>query len=303
MPFGYVAGLQADPVEKKPFFHVLPGEKALSFGMLGCNFRCDFCQNFVTSQALKEPAPEDLSRYVRDLSAPGVVRLAHETGCPVVVSTYNEPALSAEWAAQIFDGAKAEGLLTGFVSNGYLTEECLDFLAPRLDLLKVDLKAFREETYRKVCGASLAPVLSTIEGALRRGIWVEVVTLVVPGLNDSAGELRDLARHLASLSRDLPWHVTAFHPDYQREDTPATNAAALRLAWETGRGEGLHYVYCGNLPGGVESAEDTRCPSCGKTVVERTGYHVTRRNLLENGACAACGTVLPGRWGTPGAVG
>jgi len=292
VPDGYVSGLQVDPIEKKPFFHVLPGSDALSFGMMGCDLHCSYCQNWITSQALRDEAA---GSEIAEASPESLVRIAVQRGAPVVTSTYNEPLITADWAARVFDRAKEAGLLTAFVSNGNGTPEVLDFLAPRLDLMKVDLKAFRQERYREL-GGVLKHVLATIEGILARGIWLEVVTLVVPGFNDSDEELGDIARFLEALSPDIPWHVTAFHPEYRMKEPPRTTAATLIRARAIGREAGLRYVYAGNAPGQVGDRESTRCPACDTMLVERTGYFIGRRRVTPDGACPDCGEAIAGRW-------
>lgn len=298
-PMDYVAGLAADPIEKKPFYHVLPGSLALSFGMLGCNFKCDFCQNWVSSQALKDPASEGAGRTVRKTAARDLVQAALDSGCPVVTSTYNEPLITAEWAERVFGFAHTKGLLTSFVSNGHATPEVLKALRPSLDLLKIDLKCFNESTYRKIMGGKLSAVLESIEQALALGYWVEVVTLVVPGMNDSGKELGDIARFLVNLSKDIPWHVTAFHPQYRMDDRPWTEPETLKRAVAAGREAGLRFVYSGNLPGEAGDTESTKCPSCGGLLVERKGYRVARMRVTEGGACPDCGASIPGVWKRP----
>ena len=230
-----------DPVEKKPFFHALPGAKALSFGMLGCDYHCGFCQNWLTSQALRDP---EAMAPAQEVTAAEIVAAAKESGARIVTSTYNEPLITSEWAAEVFRLAKAEGLLCSYVSNGNGTEEVLEYLRPFVSLYKVDLKGFRDRPYRDL-GGTLERVLWTIRALRERGIWVEVVTLVVPGHNDSTEELRDIARFLVSVSPDLPWHVTAFHPDYRMGDREPTSVRALLRAAEIGASEGLHFVYAG----------------------------------------------------------
>jgi len=291
VPWGYTAGgFAVDPIEKKPFYHVLPGAATLSFGMLGCNFHCPYCQNWNISQALREPdAGGDISRATPE----EVVRQAKLRRATVVVSTYNEPLITSEWAADVFDAARAAGLKTGMVSNGHATPETLDFLKPRLDLLKIDLKSFDEARYREL-GGKLKAVLDGIAGALERGLWVEVVTLVVPGFNDDDPQLQAIARFLASLSRDVPWHVTAFHPRFKMTDRPSTPPQTLLHAVEIGRAEGLRYVYPGNLRAAVP-LESTFCPECGELLVEREGFFVGKV-CLENGACPKCKTPIPGVW-------
>jgi pyruvate formate lyase activating enzyme len=293
VPRGYVAGLQCDPVEKKPFFHARPGALALSFGMMGCDYHCSYCQNWLTSQALRDPTAGTAPRSVRPDE---IVQLALDHDAEIVASTYNEPLITSEWAVEVFRIAKARGLTTAYISNGNATPEALDYLRPWVDLYKVDLKGFNDKQYRKL-GGLLDTVLATIRRLVAMGFWLEVVTLIVPGFNDCEAELSELAGFLASVSVDIPWHVTAFHPDYKMSDRDSTAADTLLRAVSIGRAAGLRYVYAGNLPGHVGRFEDTRCPSCETTVVERTGFRV-RRVRLEDGACPRCHTTIPGVWGS-----
>ncbi|HET7875036.1 MAG TPA: AmmeMemoRadiSam system radical SAM enzyme [Methylomirabilota bacterium] len=293
VPWGYVAALQLDPVEKKPFFHALPGSRALSFGMLGCDYHCAYCQNWLTSQALRDPAagvapermtPEDL------------VTLALRRGARILTSTYNEPLITTEWAVDVFRQAKPRGLVCSYVSNGNATPEVLDYLRPWVDLYKVDLKGFDDRRYRKL-GGVLGTVLETIRMLHAKRIWVEVVTLVVPGFNDSREELKDIADFLVSVSRDIPWHVTAFHPDYRMTDRKAAAARPLTRAAEVGIAQGLRYVYAGNLPGQVGPFENTWCPSCHALLVERVGYRILADRVTPSGgACPSCSSAIPGVW-------
>jgi pyruvate formate lyase activating enzyme len=292
VPFGYVAGLHADPIEKKPFYHVLPGAKALSFGMLGCDLHCGFCQNWLTSQALRDGAAQ---APVEEISAAEIVAAARHTGARVVTSTYNEPLITSEWAAAVFRLARDAGLLCSYVSNGNGTEEVLEYLRPWVSLFKVDLKGFRDRPYRDL-GGTLERVTWTIRALHEKGFWVEVVTLVVPGHNDSPEELRDIARFLVSVSPDVPWHVTAFHPDYRMGDRAATSARALLRAAETGAAEGLRFVYAGNLPGVVRSWESTHCPGCRAVLVERLGFRVLSNRIGPDGRCPGCRRPIPGVW-------
>lgn len=293
VPSGYVAtALAVDPVEKKPFFHVLPGSAALSFGMLGCDYHCGYCQNWITSQTLRDP--EALARPAR-ITPEAIVQAALDHRAPILTSTYNEPLITSEWAVRVFRLAKAHGLTTGFVSNGNATPEVLAYLRPWLDCYKVDLKGFDDAHYRKL-GGRLQTVLETIGRLAAMGFWVEVVTLVVPGWNDSDAELTAAARFLASVSRDIPWHVTAFHPDYRMADRHRTPAASLLRAAEIGRAAGLHFVYAGNLPGQTGSLEDTRCPGCGASLVERVGFRVQANRITPGGACPTCAARIPGVW-------
>jgi pyruvate formate lyase activating enzyme len=297
VPFGYVAGLASDPVEKKPFFHVFPGSDALTFGMLGCDFHCGYCQNWVTSQALREPGT---GAPVVAAAPEQIARAAVRSAARLVVSSYNEPLITAEWAVAVFREARAAGLDCAFVSNGNLTPEALDFIAPWIVAYKVDLKSFDDRRYRSL-GGTLAHVLEGIRLLHARGVWVEVVTLVVPGFNDDEAELGQIAAFLASVSRDIPWHVTAFHPDFKFTEPPPTQARQLIRAAEIGTGAGLRFVYAGNATGRVGEWENTRCPGCGATLIERQGFTV-RANRLRDGACPKCGVVLPGIWGqTPAA--
>jgi pyruvate formate lyase activating enzyme len=213
--------MQCDPIEKKPFFHVHPGTLAFSFGMLGCDLHCGYCQNWATSQAIRDPhaiAPPQRA------TPEHLVQLAVEWGAEAIVSTYNEPLITAEWAVAIFKEARAANLLTGFVSNGNATPQVLEYIRPWVDLYKVDLKSFDDRHYRQL-GGRLQPILDSLMRIHKMGFWLEVVTLIVPGFNDSDGELRQLAEFLASISPDIPWHVTAFHQDYRMTDPENTSAA------------------------------------------------------------------------------
>jgi pyruvate formate lyase activating enzyme len=292
VPRNYVGALQVDPVEKKPFFHALPGSTALSFGMLGCDYHCGYCQNWLTSQALRDPAavspPEDIT-------AEALADLAVEHGARIVTSTYNEPLITSEWAVEVFRAARARGLVTSYVSNGNGTREVIDYLRPWVDLYKVDLKGFDDRHYRKL-GGVLATVLATIEMLVERRFWVEVVTLVIPGWNDSDDELRGMARFLAGVSRDIPWHVTAFHDDYKMRDQGRTPETTLVRAAAFGREAGLRFVYAGNLPGRVGTLENTYCPGCEALLVERYGFRIVQNRLTAAGACPDCGRAIPGVW-------
>ncbi len=294
VPWGYTAGMQCDPIEKKPFFHAYPGALAYSFGMLGCDLHCGYCQNWVTSQALRDPhavsppleaSPEEL------------VRDAVDQGAKVLVSTYNEPLITSEWAVAVFKEAKAAGLLTGFVSNGNGTPQVLDYVRPWLDLYKVDLKSFDDRHYHEL-GGRIAPILDSIRRIYAMGLWLEIVTLLIPNFNDSDDELRKLTAFVASVSPDIPWHITAFHTDYkmQGDGQRDTTVEDLLRAAEIGRNAGLRYIYAGNLPGMVEEWEDTRCPKCQDTLVRRYGYLIADYRLTPQGRCPNCAHQIPGRW-------
>jgi pyruvate formate lyase activating enzyme len=294
VPWGYVAGLQVDPIEKKPFFHAYPGARALSFGMLGCDLHCAYCQNSLTSQALRDPA---MGVPPQEVTAETVVAAARRAGARVLTSTYNEPLITSEWAVHLFRAAKPAGLVCAYVSNGNATPEVLDYLRPWVDLYKVDLKSFDDRSYRKL-GGVLRTILDSIRLIHAKGFWLEIVTLVVPGLNDGEAELRDAARFIASVSPDIPWHITAFHPDYRMRDREGTTARALIRAAETGVAAGLRYVYAGNLPGRVGPFENTYCPGCRALLIERHGYLIRGDRLTPaRGRCPSCGTPVAGIWG------
>jgi pyruvate formate lyase activating enzyme len=291
VPHGYVGALQLDPVEKKPFFHALPGSLAMSFGMLGCDFHCAYCQNWVTSQALRDP---DAIAPPQRLTPAQFVEVSLDQGAQIVTSTYNEPLITSEWAVEIFKTAKAAGLKTSYVSNGNGTPEVLEYIKPWVDLYKVDLKSFQDRNYRKL-GGLLKNVLDTIERLYRMAFWLEIVTLVIPGFNDSTEELRDIARFLVRISPDIPWHVTAFHQDYKMTDPDNTSVSTLLHAAEIGKAEGLNFVYAGNLPGRVRDWENTYCPGCGELLIERYGYRIQAMRI-KDGACPNCSRQIPGVW-------
>ena len=293
VPFGYTAGIQIDPIEKKPLFHVLPGTDILTFGMLGCNFHCPFCQNWITSQALRDPVAGTVPQPV---TAQAMIQLALKYGARAVASSYNEPLITAEWAVAVFKEAKKYGLKTAFVSNGYATPEVLEYLRPHLDAWNIDLKTFQDKNYRWL-GGTLKPVLETIQRVHEMGFWLEVTTLLVPGWNDSEEEIRQIARFLVSVSPDIPWHITAYHRDYRMTEGPeSTPPSALLRAAEIGREEGVKFIYLGNLPGLVKTYENTYCPRCGALLIERIGYRILRQEIGPDGRCPHCGEPIPGIW-------
>jgi pyruvate formate lyase activating enzyme len=292
VPWGYVGGVQCDPIEKKPFFHAYPGALAYSFGMLGCDLHCAYCQNWVTSQALRDP--NAISQPLA-ASPEALVQDALRQGAKVLVSTYNEPLITSEWAVAVFKEAKAAGLLTAFVSNGNGTRQVLEYLRPWIDLYKVDLKSFDDRHYHQL-GGRIGPILETIRSLHQMGIWLEIVTLLIPGFNDSEQELRGLTEFLASVSPDIPWHVTAFHKDYKMDAPENTTSEDLLRAAAIGREAGLRFIYAGNLPGGVGDYEDTRCPHCRELLIKRYGYFIHDYRLTATGCCLACGQAIPGRW-------
>jgi pyruvate formate lyase activating enzyme len=284
--------VQCDPIEKKPFFHAYPGALAYSFGMLGCDLHCSYCQNWVTSQALRDP---NAISPPMEADPEALVHDAVAQGAKVVVSTYNEPLITSEWAVAVFREARQAGLLTAYVSNGNGTPQVLEYLRPWIDLYKVDLKSFDDRHYRQL-GGRLQPILDTIRALHQMGIWLEIVTLLIPGFNDSDDELHKLTEFVASVSTEIPWHVTAFHQDYKMTSPDDTSAGDLFRAVRIGRQSGLRYVYAGNLPGRVNDLENTHCHQCGKVLIRRYGYLIEDYRLTAEGTCPSCHVAIPGRW-------
>jgi pyruvate formate lyase activating enzyme len=292
VPKNYVAALACDPTEKKPFFHALPGSDTLTFGMLGCDLHCSYCQNWLTSQALRDESAGIAPRVV---TAERLVSLAHAYGAQMVGSSYNEPLITAEWAVDVFKRAKPEGFKTAFISNGNATPQVLDYLRPWTDCYKIDLKSMSDRNYRQL-GGVVDNILETVRMVNERGFWEEIVTLVIPGFNDSEDELRRAADFIASVSPDIPWHVTAFHQDYNMTANANTTAEQLIRACEIGREAGLRYIYAGNLPGRVGRWENTYCPSCDALLIERYGYIIKQMKIAHDGKCPQCATKIPGVW-------
>ncbi len=277
-----------DPIEKKPLFHFYPGTTSYSVATVGCNFRCRFCQNSDISQM-----PRDQGRIVgRHVPPEDIVEDALATGCRSISYTYTEPTVFFEYTRDIAVLARRAGLANNYVTNGYMTAEMLESFYPYLDAANVDLKAFRDEFYRHQCGARLQPVLDTLRLMKQQGIWVEVTTLVIPGLNDDSGELRELAAFIAEeLGVETPWHVSRFHPMYKMLDRGSTPVQTLERAWAIGKEVGLRYVYIGNVLGARE--ENTYCWNCGKLVIGRFGFSVRERHVRD-GKCAHCGAAIDG---------
>lgn len=292
VPTNYVAALACDPTEKKPFFHVLPGSDTLTFGMLGCDLHCAYCQNWLTSQALRDDKAVSPPNVV---TADRLVAMAKAYGASMVGSSYNEPLITAEWAVEVFQKARPEGFRTAFISNGNATPQVLDYLRPWTDCYKIDLKSMSDKNYRQL-GGVVDNILDTVKMVHERGFWEEIVTLVIPGFNDAEDELRRAADFIASVSPDIPWHVTAFHQDYHMQDNANTTAEQLIRACEIGRAAGLRYIYAGNLPGRVGRWENTYCPTCDALLVERYGYLIQQMNVTTDGKCPSCATGIPGIW-------
>jgi pyruvate formate lyase activating enzyme len=285
--YGEVIAAHIDPIEKKPLYHFLPGTTSFSIATVGCNFRCPFCQNWQISQATKK---DKALQGDGKLSPEDIVREATKQRCRSVSYTYTEPTIFFEYAYDTAKLARSAGLANVFVTNGYMTAEALNLIRPYLDAANVDLKAFSDETYKKVCGARLEPVLESIRLMKELNIWVEVTTLVVPGMNDGEDELADIARFIAGVSPEIPWHVSRFHPDYKYTETKATPLENLRKAYSLGKKEGLKYVYIGNVWG---ESEDTFCPQCGKALLRRSGFFV-EENKVKDGKCSFCGKAIAG---------
>ncbi|MFN2515840.1 MAG: AmmeMemoRadiSam system radical SAM enzyme [Pyrinomonadaceae bacterium] len=292
VPVNYVAALACDPTEKKPFFHVLPGSDTLTFGMLGCDLHCGYCQNWLTSQALRD---DSAGTRPQQVTPERLVAMAKAYGASMVGSSYNEPLITAEWAVDVFKRARPEGFRTAFISNGNATAQVLDYLRPWTDCYKIDLKSMSDRNYRQL-GGVVDNIIDTVKMVHERGFWEEIVTLVIPGFNDSEEELARAADFIASVSPDIPWHVTAFHQDYHMTENANTTAAQLIRACEIGREAGLRYIYAGNLPGKVGDWENTYCPSCQRLLVERHGYVIRQMLITPKGECPSCATGIPGIW-------
>lgn len=285
--WGNLLAENIDPIEKKPLFHFQPSSRSFSIATAGCNFRCLHCQNSEISQM-----PRDRGEVQGEEASPEeIVAQAYETGCSSISYTYTEPTIFFEYAYAISKLAKEKGLKNVFVTNGYMTKECLDEMNGLLDAANVDVKAFTEGFYKKVCGATLAPVLQSVESMRSMGIWVELTTLVIPGMNDSDEELRSLAKWIHSVDKSMPWHLSAFHPAYKMTDIERTPASTLERARDIGLGEGLRYVYTGNIPG--NKGESTYCWNCGNILIERLGFMIKNNRIVDSG-CPSCGSKIDG---------
>ena len=276
-----------DPVEKKPFFHFLPGSSSLSIATVGCNFRCSYCQNFDISQVVR-----DNGRMVgEDISPEELVKYAVRYDCKSISYTYTEPTIFLEYAYDTACIAKEKGIRNNFVTNGYMTEEALEFFHPDLDAANVDLKAFTDKFYVEMCGGKLEPVLSSIAKMKSLGVWVEVTTLIIPTMNDSPVELRQIAEFIKSVGEDIPWHVSRFHPTYKVNGIDSTSVETLKKAREIGLSAGLRYVYTGNIPG--DDGENTYCYGCKRLLIRRHGFNVLE-NAIVDGKCPQCDAVIDG---------
>ncbi len=285
--YGRVIAQHVDPIEKKPLFHFFPGTRSYSIATVGCNFRCRFCQNADISQAprIHKQVPG------RVVPAEMIVADAESSQCASIAYTYTEPTVFMEFARDVAQLARRSGIRNIFVSNGFMSEEGFDGIKNWLDAANIDLKSFRDDFYKGQCGARLKPVVQTLERMKRHGIWLEVTTLIIPGLNDDPGELRELAAFIASLGPETPWHVSRFHPTYQMTDRPPTPVETLQRARQIGMDAGLHYVYTGNIPG--DDGENTYCHQCGALLIKRYGFTM-RMTGCRHGTCAHCATPVAG---------
>ena len=290
--YAKVGAVNIDPVEKKPLFHFLPSTKTFSIGTVGCNFSCLFCQNASLSQFPKE---HNYQIYGKVATPDIIVASAIEHQNSSISYTYNEPAVFFEYAYDTAKLAHKKGLKNVFVTSGYETKDALQKINPYLDAMNIDLKAFNNEFYKKICGARLKPVLETIELAYSLGVWIEITTLIIPTLNDSEDELRAIAKFIANISKEIPWHISAFHPDYKIKNLPPTSFATLKKAYDIGKEEGLYYVFSGNIDN--TDMASTYCPKCGFKVIDRSG-HLGQfvHNHLQNQSCPKCKTKIAGIW-------
>ena len=287
--YGEVVAEHIDPVEKKPLFHFLPGSLSLSVATVGCNFTCLHCQNHSLSQS-GTSSGQFRSHY---RSPEDIVQAAVAGGCKSISYTYSEPTIFLEYAYDCCIAAHARGVKNVFVSNGYYSPESAAMIAPVLDGINIDIKAYSEEFYKEVCGGRLQPVLDNVRYFHDQGVWVEVTTLIIPGLNDTDEELRAIATFIADLDPDIAWHVSAFSPQFKMADRPRTPASRIISAREIGLEAGLNHVYCGNVHGG--GGEDTLCPGCEKTLIRRSGFMV-HESVITDGCCPSCATPIGGVW-------
>lgn len=290
--YGKIVAENVDPIEKKPLFHFLPGSKSYSIATVGCNFRCLFCQNADISQMPRETN----IIYGKDRAPEDIVREASMRKCDSISYTYTEPTIFLEYALDVMKPARSMGIANVFVSNGFMSPETCNEIMPVLDAANIDLKSFREEFYRELCGAHLSPVLDTIVRLKKAGVWIEITTLIIPGKNDDPSELRDIARFIVSVGKETPWHVTRFHPAYRMLNSSITPVSTLIQAREIGLKEGLEFVYTGNVPG--EKGESTFCPSCKALLIERFGF-MSKIVNMDHGRCSKCGRPVAGVWRKP----
>ncbi|MFH1397986.1 MAG: AmmeMemoRadiSam system radical SAM enzyme [Candidatus Omnitrophota bacterium] len=285
--YGNIISYHVDPIEKKPLYHFLPGSKSFSIATIGCNFRCGFCQNWEISQVRVD---ENIAKEENYHSPETVIKAALDNGCKSIAYTYTEPTIFFEYALDCAQLAKEKGLHNIFVTNGFMTKEAMQMIMPYLNAANIDLKFFKEGSYNKICNGSLQPVLDSIALMNKLGIWVEVTTLVVPGENDSEQELRAIAQFLASVDKNIPWHISRFHPDYKLQNTALTPEKTLKKVFDIGYQAGLRYVYIGNV---FAWGNDTICYKCKKLLIKREGFNILD-NHLQNNSCSYCKVIIPG---------
>ena len=287
--YNKVCSANPDPIEKKPLFHFQPGSRSFSVATMGCNFRCEFCQNWQISQAAIEGGQID----GQAISPEQIVAAAVHDGCKSIAYTYTEPTIFMELCAECGQLAKEKGLANVFVSNGFMTPEAIDFAGSWLDGINVDLKSFSEDYYKRLCKARLQPVLDTIHYiANETDIWMEITTLLVPGENDCDDEIKALTDFIvSSAGPDVPWHISRFYPQYKYLDSSATPISSMQRSEQIGKAAGLRYIYLGNVPG--SKAESTFCYNCGKILIERVGYRIVANNI-KGGCCCECDTKIAG---------
>ena len=284
--YGEIIAANIDPIEKKPLFHYLPGSLSFSVATIGCNFRCSFCQNWQISQANKK---NGFSAQIKSYYPEDIIKVASDNKCQSIAYTYTEPTIFFEFAYDTARLAKESKVGNIFVTNGYMTPEAIHKIRPYLDAANIDLKSLQDDFYKDICKARLEPVLNSIRMMNDLGIWIEVTTLVVPGQNDSDEELTSIARFIANVNRDIPWHISRYHPDFEFDHSPATPLDTLKKAVRIGKDAGLHYIYIGNLPG----ESDTTCPNCGEILIQRSALSMTS-NKIKNGRCPSCGNRTAG---------
>lgn len=301
--YGYAIGLHNDPVEKKPLYHFYPGKYLLSFGTVGCNFGCLFCQNWEMSNLVKslklkvKSYQKEIVNFIKKISQKitpkEIIEMAIERGVKGIAYTYNEPAIFVEFACDCMVLARKKGLVNVFVSNGFESKETFDYIKNYLDAINIDLKSFNPQFYQKICLAKIEPVKENIKKYFSAGIETEVTTLVIPGYNDSNEELTQIAKFLQSISPDIPWHISAFYPAYKMVDVPPTSVETLIKAYNIGKKIGLNYIYVGNVYDPKHSS--TYCPKCGKLLIEREGYKVAVKGL-KGDKCQYCGQKIYGKF-------
>lgn len=287
--YGKVITTHTDPIEKKPLFHYKPGSSSFSIATVGCNFRCIFCQNHNISQWVQENPGRDLPG---DSILPGeLARMAKNTGSATIAFTYTEPTIFAELAFDTAKEAEKLGIDSVFVTNGYMSRDMLETFGPLIKAANVDLKTFSDDNYRKAIAGRLEPVLDSIRWLNGNGAWLEITTLIIPGFNDNPEELREIAEFIAGVDPAIPWHISAFHPDYKMLDRHRTNIETLRKAWDIGQSAGLKFIYTGNIFG--DERESTYCPQCGRRIIVRQGFYV-HRIRIKDGKCSYCGEPIEG---------